>query len=563
MDNLSEMANRLILEIIAMRSILPTYLHLIVSAVFPIYVASHASLSRPKSAPKPPKAKTTGDEPGAEDEDDDERVKQVEGFSPTDAIILPVTAGLVLSGLYFLIKWLEDPAILNKILGWYFGIAGTFAVSSLLSDSLRNMHAFTFPTMYRKGKVWYEVNGQTEEAKSLPSTGSLPAYKSPLPGLGSSLPLPESAQSFLWKLHSIADHKFEINFRAHSFGVAKTRFDLFDTVGVVCGLSASLYANLIDCPWWLTNLLGTALSYGALQLMSPTTFTTGSMILSALFVYDIVMVFYTPMMVTVAKSLDVPIKLMFPQPTPDSAESTPAKPSYAMLGLGDVVLPGIMIGLALRFDLYLYYSYKNKIAKSKEQGGETVARYVAPSKHWGNRFWTSNWLLQASRPAPENIDLGYFPKPYFHSAMTGYIVGLVVTLISMQISRHPQPALLYLVPGVVGALWSTAYLRGEVKGMWEFSEATDEEEADGKQSEVKNGETASKESEKVRPQTKDNIDTEENQKHDDQHGSAVSQLKSASPNKDVKTSKADQDRETLLALTITKVNRRKTAAALT
>lgn len=39
----------------------------------------------------------------------------------------------------------------------------------------------------------------------------------------------------------------------------------------------------------------------------------GAVLLSGLFVYDIFWVFGTPVMVTVAKSLDAPIKLLFPR----------------------------------------------------------------------------------------------------------------------------------------------------------------------------------------------------------------------------------------------------------
>ena len=41
------------------------------------------------------------------------------------------------------------------------------------------------------------------------------------------------------------------------------------------------------------NLIGFGFCYGTLQLMSPTTFWTGSLILGGLFIYDIIMVFYT------------------------------------------------------------------------------------------------------------------------------------------------------------------------------------------------------------------------------------------------------------------------------
>ena len=57
-------------------------------------------------------------------------------------------------------------------------------------------------------------------------------------------------------------------------------------------------------------------------------------------------------MVTVAKSFDAPIKLVFPQ---DLLVNGPiAANNFAMLGLGDIVIPGIFIAMMLRFDVRYY-----------------------------------------------------------------------------------------------------------------------------------------------------------------------------------------------------------------
>ena len=58
----------------------------------------------------------------------------------------------------------------------------------------------------------------------------------------------------------------------------------------------------------------------------------------------------------------------------------------------------------------------------------------------------------------------------------------------MSVFQHAHPALLYLVPGVLISLWGTALVRGEVKEMWEFSEALTgeqiEEETEGEKKEA-------------------------------------------------------------------------------
>lgn len=47
---------------------------------------------------------------------------------------------------------------------------------------------------------------------------------------------------------------------------------------------------------------------------------------------------------------------------------------------------------------------------------------------------------------------------------------MLTTLVVLQIFDHAQPALLYLVPGVLIALWGTALVRGEFGLMWEYTE---------------------------------------------------------------------------------------------
>lgn len=58
----------------------------------------------------------------------------------------------------------------------------------------------------------------------------------------------------------------------------------------------------------------------------------GLILLWGLFFYDIFWVFFTPVMVTVAKNIEGPIKLLFPV----SIEWS----NFNMLGLGDIVIPG-------------------------------------------------------------------------------------------------------------------------------------------------------------------------------------------------------------------------------
>ncbi|PKA59882.1 Signal peptide peptidase 2 [Apostasia shenzhenica] len=162
--------------------------------------------------------------------------------------------------------------------------------------------------------------------------------------------------------------------------------------------------------WLANNVLGISFCIQGIEMLSLGSFKTGAILLAGLFVYDIFWVFFTPVMVSVAKSFDAPIKLLFP--TLDSARP------FSMLGLGDIVIPGIFVALALRFD----------VSRGKK-------------------------------------------NCYFNSAFFGYTLGLVLTIVVMNWFQAAQPALLYIVPGVVGSVAAHCTWNGEIKPLLAYDES--------------------------------------------------------------------------------------------
>lgn len=489
MDKLAEFLQAVGYHAVQIQPQLPMNIHLILSALFPIYAGAHASLSRPSSAAKPPKRKKQADD---DDEDEDEDSEQkMEGMTPLDAIMLPVLAGCTLAGLYLIIKWLEDPAILNTVLNWYFSVFGVLALAKLITDAMGTITSMIFPSMYTsKGEVW-KIDARKTRSES---SSAAPALRDlPLPGRLSTLPLPKVVKNLLWTLRELPSRRLHIRFYLHKVAHGNFKIGPQGLLGFTIALAAQIYFNLVDKPWWLTNALGFSLAYNALQLLSPTTSWTGTLILGALFFYDIYFVFFTPLMVTVATKLDIPAKLVFPRPSAPGED--PAKQAFSMLGLGDIVLPGMMIGFALRFDLYLFYLQKqtrrdieptqetphNTNPKAPSNQTETFVmekdKWYPATGAWGERFWSSRKAIVTSDRYHGTI----FPKKYFHACLIGYVFGMLVTLAIMQIFHHAQPALLYLVPGVLGALWGTALVRGEIKTLWAYTEDEEKDQREGKQ----------------------------------------------------------------------------------
>src|SRR5690625_5274935 len=106
-------------------------------------------------------------------------------------------------------------------------------------------------------------------------------------------------------------------------------------------------------------------------------------------------------MVTVAKSFDAPIKLLWPRDLFTTAQQ------FSMLGLGDIILPGNLIK-------FIYF-----FSADDKQKGIFVALLL--------RFDAR----RAKSINPKAVMTGNFSKPYFTFTFGGYVIGLVTTIVVM------------------------------------------------------------------------------------------------------------------------------------
>jgi minor histocompatibility antigen H13 len=191
--------------------------------------------------------------------------------------------------------------------------------------------------------------------------------------------------------------------------------------------------------WLGNNALGIAFSLQGIEHLSLGAVQNGVILLTGLFFYDVFWVFCTPVMVSVAKSFDAPIKLLFPRvPAPPAGGAS----AFSMLGLGDIVIPGIFVAIILRYDAE-HSNYHGK-AISAVSGGVS-----------GTKKSTAR---------------------YFKSAFIGYVIGLATTIAVMNIFQAAQPALLYIVPAVLITTFGHAKMCGEAEKLFHWKEAEEEEE---------------------------------------------------------------------------------------
>lgn len=215
---------------------------------------------------------------------------------------------------------------------------------------------------------------------------------------------------------------------------------------------------LIVCIWILTghwllmDALGMGLCVAFIALVRLPSLKVSTLLLVGLLVYDVFWVFFssyifsTNVMVKVATrpaenpigilakrfhlfslgneapKLSLPGKLVFP-----SMQNTG---HFSMLGLGDIVMPGLLLCFVLRYDAYKRTQFMNS---------------------------------EAGLPPPSM----YYQKiTYFHCSLIGYFLGLLTATLSSEVFQATQPALLYLVPFTLLPLLIMAYLKGDLKRMW-------------------------------------------------------------------------------------------------
>ncbi|NXR09138.1 HM13 protein, partial [Semnornis frantzii] len=284
-----------------------------------------------------------------------------ETITSRDAARFPIVASCTLLGLYLFFKIFSQEYI-NLLLSMYFFVLGILALSHTISPMMNRFFPANFPNKQYQ-LLFTQGSGESKE--------------------------------------EIVNYEF-------------------DTKDLVCLALSSVVGvwYLLRKHWIANNLFGLAFSLNGVELLHLNNVSTGCILLGGLFIYDVFWVFGTNVMVTVAKSFEAPIKLVFPQ---DLLEKGLEADNFAMLGLGDIVIPGIFIALLLRFDISLK---KNT-------------------------------------------------HTYFYTSFVAYIFGLGLTIFIMHIFKHAQPALLYLVPACIGFPLLVALAKGEVTEMFSYESSAE------------------------------------------------------------------------------------------
>mmetsp|Transcript_25764 Transcript_25764/g.79257 ORF Transcript_25764/g.79257 Transcript_25764/m.79257 type:complete len:598 (+) Transcript_25764:66-1859(+) len=229
-----------------------------------------------------------------------------------------------------------------------------------------------------------------------------------------------------------------------------------DRASLVAGAALAVWwllARRQSYAWVLQDYFGSCVCVAFLRVVKVNSLRVGAVLSCLAFCYDVFFVFVSPyvfgqsVMVKVATGSPSSRDAAFCEEHPDDAscQSTQlpmllllpgADGGYSMLGLGDVVLPGLLVALAARLD----------DDHRHHDDGDDATRDTTP-------------LLTPKSSVPQR-------RRYFPILLVGYGVGLGLANVAVAVFDVGQPALLYLVPATLGPFLAVAHYDGLLPALW-------------------------------------------------------------------------------------------------
>jgi len=209
-------------------------------------------------------------------------------------------------------------------------------------------------------------------------------------------------------------------------------------------------ASAIPFYWITQDIMGACMCIVFLGIIRLNSIKVATILLVAAFIYDIFFVFITPLIFD--KSIMITVATSGGPPTGDPAwcEKYPSdkdcqggeplpmlfaiprigdfEGGASLLGLGDVVLPGLLLSFACRIDC------AKRLIGLKAGGSE------------GGYCHSSTG--------------------YFYPVLVAYAIGLLMANLAVYIMNMGQPALLYLVPMCLGTICTLGWVRNEMTELW-------------------------------------------------------------------------------------------------
>mmetsp|Transcript_7099 Transcript_7099/g.10173 ORF Transcript_7099/g.10173 Transcript_7099/m.10173 type:complete len:872 (+) Transcript_7099:22-2637(+) len=288
---------------------------------------------------------------------------------------------------------------------------------------------------------------------------------------------------FARKIKFLSNLESQICAKVTFCGVNEIQY--LDILSVICGFGLGAtwiwYGFAINNAnekafYWITqNIMGVSICILFLTVIRLNSIKVATALLIAAFIYDIFFVFITPyvfegdsIMVVVATSGGPPDDPQFCEKYPDDSECQSGDPlpmlltiprigdfrgGMSLLGLGDIVLPGLLLSFAARFD-----AAKRIVRFVMVQARNTraAARGIDLSRE--DQYDNNS--------EKEKTFLTWIFSGYLTPLTVAYAVGLGFANMAVYLMNRGQPALLYIVPCCLLTMVYLGWRRKELKELW-------------------------------------------------------------------------------------------------
>jgi len=252
---------------------------------------------------------------------------------------------------------------------------------------------------------------------------------------------------------------------------------IFEVASAICAYGLSIvwliiaftqyHPDTIPFFWIMQDVMGACMCITFLATVKVNSIRIASILLICAFFYDIFFVFVTPYLTKGGKSIMVDVATSGGPPTADPLWcekypkdvncqggdplpmllTVPRVMDYSggssLLGLGDIVLPGLLLSFAARYD--------------------EAKRFFRTRQNGSNNTDNSSSHLDICSPSSSNSS---HKRTYFTAVVISYAIGLMMANIAVYVMQMGQPALLYLVPCCLGTICVLGYKRGELVDLW-------------------------------------------------------------------------------------------------
>lgn len=166
----------------------------------------------------------------------------------------------------------------------------------------------------------------------------------------------------------------------------------------------------------------------------------------------------------VKSKIELPLKLIF---------KNFSTGKMMILGLGDIALPGALVALALRCDESITREQSGGDHDDSDVMMKTCDLESTVSLSINENYYSKK-VVDAKNSSSSIYSTPVVPSRLFDCAVLGYTSGLFVAFAASIVSGHGQPALIYLVPGVLLPIVGRAWFVGKLRHVWHGPEKIQE-----------------------------------------------------------------------------------------